>query len=185
MSMRDRRIRNECELLVRLAERNAGVLHVYEWHDGPGGARFQIRLEQTRGLVRSGGELIQAGGHAATLILPRFFPSVPIEALLPVPVFHPNVEPESGFVCLWDRSSPGNTIIQAVYRLQRMIAWDVLTLQTDHVMQPEAAVWYENRNRGVTLPLEFRAISGYEALAGENLNGRASGPGLRNRLSPI
>jgi hypothetical protein len=31
-------------------------------------------------------------------------------------VFHPNVDPDSAFVCLWDRFSAGDTAAQGLYQ---------------------------------------------------------------------
>jgi len=75
------------------------------------------------------------------LRFPRFFPAVPIEATLTLPVFHPNVDSRSGFVCLWTRTSPGDTVMEALRRLQRIVAWAAVNNEAEHVMQPEAARW--------------------------------------------
>jgi hypothetical protein len=96
--------------------------------------------------------------HEAELRFPRFFPSVPIEAYLRRPVFHPNVDPVNGFVCLWDRFSPGDTVVTAVRHLQRIVAWRMLNLWADHVMQPEAAAWHGGDRDGYRLPLGYREL---------------------------
>jgi len=66
---------------------------------------------------------------------------VPIEAFLAVPVFHPNVHPDNGFVCLWTRGSTGDTIVTALVRLQNVIGWRLHNASPDHLMQPAALAW--------------------------------------------
>jgi ubiquitin-protein ligase len=164
-SLRDRRIENEWILVQQLAEKNIGVLASHKWDKGPDGDRFHVRLEQTNGLVHSGSTVSQSSSHEVVLLFPRFFPSVPIEAKLLVPVFHPNVEPATGFVCLWERFWSGDTTVHSVRRLQRIISWDMFNTESHQIMQREAVAWHQNGNHGLSLPLSFKAINGWEELA--------------------
>src|SRR5262249_38688823 len=97
--------------------------------------------------------------HKVSLSFPRFFPSTPIEARLAVQDFHPNVHTETAFVCLWNRFSPGDTVIEAISQLQQVISCQLLNEETDHVMQPEALAWYQDPARGVKLPLPYQPIN--------------------------
>lgn len=123
VELRNRRLENEWDLLGLLAQANPENLQVVGRNRETDGDWFQVILHQT---------------HAAGFRFPDLFPSVPIEAFLKQPVFHPNVHPETGFVCLWDRFSSSDTIAIAVRQLQRVIRWEVFNSNPDHVMQPEA-----------------------------------------------
>jgi len=65
----------------------------------------------------------------------RFFPAVPIEAYLTRPVFHPNVHPTTGFVCLWSRFSKADTVIEALCRLHTHVGRSCIQ-STPMRMQP-------------------------------------------------
>ena len=153
--MRNRRIENEWRLLHDLAALNPGSLEIVERGVGPNEEYFRVRLNQTTGPVESRDGVGLRDSHLAGFHFPRFFPAVPIEALLMHPVFHPNVDPDTGFVCLWTRVCPGDTVAEALTRLQRVIAWDLANLTPDHVMQPRAAAWYRDTSRPIALPCAF------------------------------
>jgi hypothetical protein len=149
-SLRERRIHNEAELLRLLALANPQKFEI----DG-----FAGTLRQTTGLRVEDGRLAAAEEHSFILEFPRFFPSMPIEIFLRRPVFHPNVDPETGFVCLWDRHSPGASAIEAITRLQRIIAWDLFSDSADHSMQPAALQWRRRSRRDWELPLPFTPLT--------------------------
>jgi hypothetical protein len=105
--------------------------------------------------------------HTFRLCFPRFYPDVPIECYVKEPLFHPNVRPDTGFVCLWERFNLDYTAIQAVCRTQAMAAYRMLNLRNEHVMNNEAAQWYEQKGKPAGLvPLDgpeltvFRLVSG-------------------------
>ena len=108
---------------------------------------FNFFLRQTSSLTGTLPNFETVDSHAVTLHFPKFFPSVPIEASLAHPVFHPNVHPETGFVCLWNRFSPGDTVMEAISQLQQVITWKLVNQETDHLMQPEALAWYKDPAR--------------------------------------
>jgi hypothetical protein len=139
MNVRARRLENEWTLLAQLAEYNRGILEVVRRETLPDAEVFHVILHRTSVLAL--GEpprLMEAASHAVAFRYPPFYPSIPIEAFLAVPVFHPNVHPENGFVCLWDRFSAGDTIIDAVRKLQLVITWELWNDRAEHMMQPEA-----------------------------------------------
>jgi|RhiMethySRZTD1v2_1073278.scaffolds.fasta_scaffold54653_2 ubiquitin-protein ligase len=152
-----RRVDQEWRLLEGLAAENNGLHLVDRSHDGVD-AQFTVSLTTTTGLVRDpDGNIQTVTQHDARFRFPAFFPSVPIEAFVER-VFHPNVDPVNGFACLWTRASAGDTIVEAVRRLQRVLAWEALNDTPDHVMQPEALAWYRDPSRIMRLPLPFDPI---------------------------
>lgn len=162
--MRARRIENEWNLLQRLQAANPDVLCVLQRGIGPAGEFFRVILGRTAGPIRASGHIEIRDSHQIDFRFPRFFPSTPIEACLRVPIFHPNVDPDNGFVCLWTRTSAGDTIIEALTRMQRIISWDLLNLDGDHVIQPNAVGWYHEPARAVVLPCAFEALVVPESL---------------------
>jgi hypothetical protein len=156
--LRERRIENEWNLLERIAKLNEGLVEILGRLSAPEDDVFQVALHETCGIVQTRAATECVFSHTVDLRYTRFFPSVPIEAGLRVPVFHPNVDPESGFVCLWNRVSATDTILQALHRLQLIISWTIVNLETAHLMQPAAAQWYQDPLRQVALPLSFTTI---------------------------
>lgn len=125
---------------------------------GASGEFFQIRLCQTASPIKATGGIELSESHQIEFTFPRFFPAVPIEATLQSPVFHPNVDADNGFVCLWTRTCPGDTIVEAATRIQRIIAWDLVNFAPDHLMQPDAVDWYRNEVRTIGLPCGFQPL---------------------------
>jgi hypothetical protein len=154
-----RRIENEWEVLNLLNQWNPGRLEILSRRQNGRDVVFNLILHRTSGILhRRRAPQIIAGSHPAIIRFPRFFPCVPIEAALTQPVFHPNVHPLTGFVCLWNRFAPGDTIVEALAHLQQIIAWGALNLAADHVMQPEAIAWYQQPERTPALPLPYEPI---------------------------
>ncbi len=88
--------------------------------------------------------------HAVRLEFPVHFPAVPLEMFLEVPVVHPNIHPETGFVCLWERHRVSHTVEHAMHRLVAMLAGELQNAEAPHVMQPEALL---RRHRSAAMPL--------------------------------
>ena len=70
-------------------------------------------MHHTSGILKRR-ELPLVRSHEVVFRFPRFYPSVPIEAVLSVPTFHPNVDSDTGFVCLWNNFASGDTILEAL-----------------------------------------------------------------------
>jgi hypothetical protein len=153
--MRKRRVENEWRLLHELAALNPAALEVLERGTALEGEYFRLRLNQTSGPILTERGIELRDSHLIEFRFPGFFPAVPIEAVLPQPVFHPNVEPDNGFVCLWARVSPGDTVSESLMRLQRVIVWELVNLNPDHLMQPSAMSWYQDPFRKLALPCDY------------------------------
>ena len=135
MTIFERRLAAEWELLLLLAERNPGRLSSMQVH----GAVLSLRLHGPaampanvachRGLVST---------HAMRIEFPVHFPAVPMELFLEIPVVHPNIHPETGFVCLWERHRVSNSVEHGLHRAVAMLAGQLRNTQAIHVMQPEA-----------------------------------------------
>ena len=107
MDLRQRRIENEWELLQELAQDNPALLsEIRRDHED-----FLLKLSQTNAPVHTEENIELRSEHDVRISFPRFFPTMPIEAYVARPVFHPNVHPDTGFVCLWGRFSLHDTVV--------------------------------------------------------------------------
>ena len=177
MDRRLQRIENEWTLLQRMAEANPASLELKD----RGADEFLLELRGTPAPVNNSyGPLRFCREHKLRFSFARFFPTMPIEAYLVQPVFHPNVHPVSGFVCLWGRSSVADTVIEALCQLQSVLRYAVLNDSSEHVMQPEALAWACDPARGVSLPLVCTPLS--KPSAWESERDFRSAP-VRRRLS--
>jgi ubiquitin-protein ligase len=178
-SVRSRRLENEWALLRRLVAHNGGILEGVRREVQPEGDVFHVILHRTSALaLEQPPSLMAVASHTVSFRYPAYYPSVPIEAFLATPVFHPNVHPENGFVCLWSRSSVGDTILEAAGQLQRIITWQLWNDRAEHVMQPEALQWTPN----LTLPLSCDPLCIPDDLQLERTYARKP-EGSRRRLS--
>ena len=180
-----RRIEQEWSLLQELARINPKVLEIVERRRQADGDLFRIVLHETCSIAGwKGSDPVLVRSHPATFRFPRFFPSVPIEAIVVTPVFHPNIDPLNGFVCLWTRSSPGDTVMEAARRLQQIIAWKSVNFDVEHVMQPEAVRWFQDPSHSAMAPFEYTPLveSGSFRLE-KSFAERQGAP--RRRLEPI
>jgi ubiquitin-protein ligase len=161
LTLYQHRLEQEWKLLQLLAESNPTTLQDLVRSKERSGDIFRFTLHHTQGLIviREPGHFRLLNSHQVSLLFPRFFPSVAIEASLGDPLFHPNIHPENGFVCLWNRFSPGDTVINAVGQLQQVITWKLINEEADHIMQPGAVAWYKDPLRRTELPLACRSIT--------------------------
>ena len=172
--LRDRRLANERGFLEMLLALNPSRLApAGEWRRAEGADEIRVRLLRTPSYDLAGGTVDQ---HVVRIVFPEYFPSTPIEAWLDVPVCHPNVHPVNGFICLWDRHSSGDTIVEALLQVQRVITWALRNDSPEHVMQPEA---------GVLAPLPYVPLAVPEAYYLEKTYVRPRGPETRRRLSAL
>lgn len=168
-SLRTDRIAREWKLLERLAAANPDHLELLDRQASPGEETFHLRLHNSPGLERADGtELATRDRHTIRLGFTRFYPDVPIECYVEEPLFHPNVRPETGFVCLWQKSSLRDTSIQAVARTQALAAYRMVNLGDAHRMNRAAAQWYTTIGQPQGLvPLTWDEIRVYEVRDGQ------------------
>lgn len=145
-------------MLEALAECNPEVIRNCVRESDVDATVFRFTLDKTQALVETAGQLCITEEHDAAIQFPPFFPSVPLEARLRRPLFHPNIHPETGFVCLWNRFSSGDTVVEAVAQLRRVVTWELWNGEADHLMQPAAVAWYQEKNHRFTLPLSAHLL---------------------------
>lgn len=183
-NLRKRRVDNEWYLLQELQKKNSSIVQSLNRSSTLDGDTFGLALLRTSGIFDRNGSKIAHMYHEAEVRFSRFFPSVPIEVRLAAPVFHPNVDPVSGFVCLWNQFAPGDTIVETVRRLQQVISWKLLNIDPDQVIQPDAVLWFQDPNRAEHLPLEFEELlETDEYIKARSLVSRRPSP--RKRLEPL
>ena len=149
MDLRSERMENEWAIICQMADANPECITAKERLRD----EFRLVLEGTTAPVCRDHEIVLVREHELRFSFARFFPAVPIEAYLTRAVFHPNVHPTSGFVCLWSRFSKADTIVEAMCQLQRILTYAVFSESPDDVMQPEALKWAIQEERRVPLPL--------------------------------
>ena len=168
-SLRTDRIAREWRLLERLAAANPEHLELIDRHASPGEEVFRLRLHNSPGVEHAeGARLTTRDSHTVRLGFTRFYPDVPIECYVEESLFHPNVRPETGFVCLWQKASLRDTTIQAIARTQAMAAYRMVNLGDVHRMNREAADWYTTiaQPQGL-VPLTWEELRVYEIKDGQ------------------
>jgi hypothetical protein len=167
--IRGDRIEKEWLLLGRLAEWNPEMLEIVGRHSSAVEEVFEVRLLASPGLADAQDDrLTIREEHALRFCFTRLYPEVGIECYAAEPLFHPNIRPETGFVCLWDESRAQDTVIQALARAQAMAAFRMVNMGTAHVMNRVAAGWFETVARPLHLvPLTWNELRVFEVRAGE------------------
>jgi len=157
MSLRlyERRLEEEWKLLASLAALNPDLVQLDGRRAEPTGAVFAVTLAGSPSLVEVCTSLETVANHQVRFRFPAFYPAVHLEAFLNRPVFHPNVHPVNGFVCLWKDFSCDRTILEAIEQLRRVITYQLVNESSNHVMQPRALDWL--RSGGASPPLPFPA----------------------------
>lgn len=184
-SVRTDRIDREWKLLDRLAKANPKYVELIERSSSPLEEMFRIRLHNSPGVEAAAGPRLDTrDDHTVRLSFARFYPEVPIECYVEEPLFHPNVRPETGFICLWQEANPRDTAIQAIARAQAMAAYRMVNLGDAHRMNRQAVDWLLSVGRPQDLvPLTWHELQVYEVTDGQMVwlePGRA----LTSRLGP-
>jgi len=185
IDLREVRVRNEWEVLRQVALLNPSFVEILDCRSAPEEDLFRVTLHQACGIVQVGATREFVFSHTAEICFARFFPSVPIEVHLATPIFHPNIDPANGFVCLWSKFSPGDTVLEVLYRLQHIISWNLVNLEGAHVMQREAAKWYEDPSRQTALPLSCTPLRWPEQFSPQCPVAESHSTKLRTRLEPV
>ena len=166
--MRVRRIENEWLLLEALQHANSDRLRLVRHPDS-----FAIEAGGLPALLEAPPDPANPGAaikhtHSLSIVFPRYYPSMPVEVYLDAPVFHPNIHPDTGFVCLWQEANPRDTAVQALARTQAMAAYRMLNLGGAHQMNREAADWYLAVGKPKALvPLTWDELRVYEVQDGQ------------------
>jgi Ubiquitin-conjugating enzyme len=165
LTMRTRRIENEWLLLEALQRLNPGRIRptragelVSLEVDGFSALRYAPVTDESMG------EAVTSH-HCLRIAFPRYYPTMPVEVYLDAPVFHPNVNPDNGFVCLWTRHRVQTTLEQTIAQLQRVLAWAMLNPDASHVVQPDALHWYARPGMRDRLPLHFTPMAPVQSQA--------------------
>lgn len=185
-SLRDRRIEQEWLLLGKLAAANPTIVEIVGRRRLADSEDFEVRLHQTDGIPFGAEVESRIHSHEVRLSFPRFYPTSPLEAYLGKPLIHPNIDPENGFVCLWTRHGTRETVVEALRRLQEVISWKSLNLDTDHLMQRDAAAWRDRlvQEEPDLFPLPFTPIEELKEFRLEKERFRPPGR-VRKRLEPL
>lgn len=167
-SLRHDRVAKEWDLLHRLAALNPRQIDIVDRRSTLDDETFVLRLQDSPGLESARGRAMQGRDvHSLRLCFSRFYPEVPIECYVDEPLFHPNIKPETGFVCLWDQVNPRDTVVQAIARAQAMAAFRMVNLGGPHVMNRAAAEWYQEFGHPLNLlPLTWSELRVYETKDG-------------------
>ena len=167
-SLRADRIAKERELLGRLVALNPSSLEILDQSARPDEESVRVRLHDSPGLESASGTSLKLRHtHTFSLRFARFYPDVPIECYVEEPLFHPNVKPETGFVCLWNEANPRDTLVQALARAQAMAAYRMVNLGGPHQMNLAAAEWYTRVGQPKGLvPLTWSELRVYDIQRG-------------------
>ncbi len=149
-SIRSRRVAGEWNLLLRLCDHNPDILRVLACKQHCGADRFEIAFSSS---ALSFEATCPLSAFEAEIVFPDFFPAVPIQAFVRPLLLHPNIHPETGFVCLWSQMCSTDTIVDALLRLQGMAGWTLYNEDAEHLMQADAF-----ERRGTREPLPFEPI---------------------------
>lgn len=156
----ERRLNSEWDLLRRLADRNPHRLQNLRVDD----LSFRLRLLETSALALPSEHTAEqkevVTEHDMIIVFPRFFPAAPLELYLSVPMQHPNIHPETGFVCLWDRHRVSHTVEHALHKLVAILGWTLYNRDSLHVMQSEALALMDNSGAAVTALLGTSPLLG-------------------------
>ncbi len=134
MTMLERRLRAEWNLLLALVERNPTRLDQLHACD----TALLVTLHGPPVASADQSAARQISSHDIRIEYPVHFPAVPMELYLRSPVLHPNVHPQTGFVCLWNRHRVSNTVEHALHKTVAMLSGRLYNSNAPHVMQPQA-----------------------------------------------
>jgi hypothetical protein len=168
-AMRADRVEKEWTLLQRLAAANPDHIEVLDRRTSGADEEFRVRLHRSPGVEAANGTRLRTRDvHTLKVRFTRFYPEVPIDCYAEEPLFHPNVKPETGFVCLWEQANPRDTVIQALARTQAIAAFRMVNNGGNHIMNRDASTWYEAVARPQQLvPLTWEELRVFEIHNGQ------------------
>jgi hypothetical protein len=131
MSLRTRRMEEEWHLLEKLAVANPCILADIACFP----EEFAVTLKNSPAWTQNGSELKIENEHVVRYVYPRYYPTLPLESYLVRPVAHVNVDPSTGFACLWEQYRSSQTIVDAVLITRAIMAWRAVNRDPAHQMQ--------------------------------------------------
>jgi ubiquitin-protein ligase len=160
MTLFERRLRAEWQLLHELAAKNPGRLVNLKADDSV----FYVTLRETPGLRATAsalnGERVVDTEHKLRFEFPVHYPAVPLMLYLEQPVLHPNIHPENGFVCLWSQHRVSNTLEHAIHKTVAMLGCRLFNDTVPHVMQPDALTHLQQHREELALELRAEPLIG-------------------------
>jgi ubiquitin-protein ligase len=131
MNLRSRRMEEEWQLLEKLAHANPRVLaSITRLPD-----EFHVGLNESPAYVPRAHERRIEHEHVVRYVYPRYYPTLPLEGYFVRPIVHINVDPVTGFVCLWARYHPAQTIVDAILTTRTVMTWKTANRDPAHTMQ--------------------------------------------------
>jgi len=131
MNLRNRRMEIEWQFLEALADANrttfASITRSLN--------EFRVILRESPAWVGKGKERHIETEHALRYVYPRYYPALPLEAYFVRPVSHINIDPVTGFICLWKDYRLGQTIVNAILITRAIMAWKAANWDPEHCMQ--------------------------------------------------
>jgi hypothetical protein len=133
MNLRDRRMDTEWQMLETLANANGATFAaITRARD-----EFHIIMRQSQAWVGKNSERRIETEHALRYVYPRYYPSLPLEGYFVRPILHVNVDPATGFVCLWKDYRPTQTIVDAILITRAIMACKAANFDQAHRMQQD------------------------------------------------
>lgn len=136
MNLRSRRMDAEWKLLEALADTNRMIFAAISRSEN----EFRVDMRDSPAWIGGRHERKIETAHLLRYVYPRYYPSLPLEGYFACPIFHVNVDPATGFVCLWQDYRPARTIVDAILITRAIMAGNVANLNPVHRMQQDAAL---------------------------------------------
>ena len=167
MDLRSRRMDTEWQLLQDLAETNRSTFaDVNRLQD-----EFRIVMQESPAWIGGESERRIEIEHALRYVYPRYYPSLPLESYFVRPIVHVNVDPVTGFICLWQDYRPAQTIVDAILITRAIMACKVANWDPAHRMQqdviPEHQESYVLPMPPLTIPASCRSLLPHRSTSGK------------------
>lgn len=121
--------------------------------------RYHI-LYNVKGLEeKADGAIVEKDEHLAEISLLYSYPRQPPQCRMLSPVFHPNIAPHA--ICIGDHWSAGESLVQILFRIGEMIAYQSYNIKSP--LNGQAAKWVEeNMDR---IPLDPSPLATFREAA--------------------
>jgi Ubiquitin-conjugating enzyme len=134
MNLRDRRMDEEWQMLEAIAHVNRPTfVAITRARD-----EFHIIMRDSPAWVNVRGRQRVETEHALRYVYPRYYPSLPLEGYFVRSILHVNVDPKTGFVCLWKDYRPAQTIVDAILVTRAIMSGKAANFDAAHRMQHDA-----------------------------------------------